>query len=201
MLPTPNDLEKLKTIFHDYRFFWDDWSIYKYNGLSETDIYVINVFIFKDFTFILDDMPMFYFKKEVIQKIIAKLKRGQKVFKRWIFGSFYPSLLKISIDYLLYNDKTYCYIIEDKNYNKGHTVFVESNVDEHKIKTDILKILKEFDFKTLNDLIVNFERNFYCKKHVFLNVSKLLNTSKKKVKFPFPGKMACYQLSPTPISV
>ncbi len=78
-----NALDDLKLIFNSYSQLWETWRIYKFNNLTEEDIYLVEVYRLKKFIANFDDLLMFYSRPKFIESITEKLNLGLREFQKW----------------------------------------------------------------------------------------------------------------------
>ena len=128
------NLNKLRTVFKPYSYFWHDWEYYKFNGLTQEDIYFLNIFRIKNFTMNIEDSLMFYFRKEIIEGIIQKLENTLLIFKNWVVKEWQKSL---------------CIKALDGNFLEFYT----SKLDKLLLERELINILNEFNRNTLSEIV------------------------------------------------
>jgi hypothetical protein len=92
----PKILNALKQNFSPYAPFWDEWKKYRYNGLSDLDIYALDIHIKNDFLAEITDLVMFYNQRQLLASLTKKLNRGYVRYQDWLIREFRYSVIQFA---------------------------------------------------------------------------------------------------------
>lgn len=91
-----HQLKLLKKVFRQYSPFWTEWCDNKLNSLSDTDKYIISVFVQNEFKIASEEITMFYNRKAVIASLIEKLKADFDEFQNWAIVEYQFNLINLA---------------------------------------------------------------------------------------------------------
>jgi hypothetical protein len=135
-------LNDLKHNFSPYAPFWSEWANYKYSGLTNRDIYLINFHILNKFKINTDNSSMFYNRKTAIVRVTKKLQINYPEFQEWAILEFQFALLKLQGNGL----------IEE---------FSEIEIQKLNIDDELKKILFLFKCKTLHKMFSMYSEKLF----------------------------------------
>lgn len=170
------ELEKLKTDFEHYYPFWDEWAGYKFNGLNEMDIYIINIFKSNSFKITHDDALMFYFQETMILEISNKLKRTYSEFQHWLITRFQTYLVQ-----MILLEESENYLLESKKQDSLRVDTVPlCKMNSFTIEEIILITLQKFKVRSLKEIVEGFSENEFRHPDVFKNIIGFMTWNIKK---------------------
>lgn len=167
-------LLELKKSFENLSPFWFDWVQYKYNGLDEIDVYIIETFRKKEFKFNLDNSTMFYYRKNIIENIIEKFEGSYPEFQDWVIVKFQILLLNI-----LTEENTNSTEFESLNIQ----FFDDKEINTLFLEDEIKVALLSFKCKTIKEILERFSDTGFKEKIIFqniLNFHKIIKELKRK---------------------
>jgi hypothetical protein len=145
---TTLNLHALKQLYDLHAPFWNDWLNYKYCGLNNKDIYVLNQHIKNNFELGADDKLMFYNHESEIIQVTEKLRTNYKDYQEWAIKKFQFAVIKDCLK----NEF-------EINYNKAIT---ELTIDQN-----LQQILLRFNVNTINELFSNYTDQLFTDKVAF----------------------------------
>lgn len=146
-------LQDLKRSFLQYIAFYHEWSIYKYSGLNELDLYMLKVHFENNFEVDSDNLIMFYNNPVEIKKLTKKLDENYTFFQEWLILKFQMEVLKLAGDMPL-----------ELFFNTSFYVSSDESFYPTRISNDLLLILKKFGHRNFSMLFqCNSEKDFMKK--------------------------------------
>jgi hypothetical protein len=176
------ELEKLNGCFSKYSALWTDWAQYKFNGLTETDIYIVTILKERDFKCTLDDMLMFYFKGSTIAAITQKLKHTYPEFKHWAISRFYLRLVTLSDSFNSISDSKKSQLSFGREDFFKVDAFLKSDISLLSLQKNVKDALLIFGYKTLNEMVLKSSENNFKSRTMFDKVIRF-HAEIKKTKY------------------
>jgi len=133
-------LKELQKSFQPYSVLWDQWTKYSLCGLTEEDIYIIQVQLSNKFTFTHYDLVMFYNKPDKILQIVQKLDSNYSEFQEWATRKFLGWIIQMAL-------------------RQGVHSFLEKPIIFLNLSNDLKKCVLSFGFETLKELVENCNDN------------------------------------------
>ncbi|MGZ3751149.1 MAG: hypothetical protein ACXVAU_07735 [Mucilaginibacter sp.] len=92
-------LVELKAAYDPYKPLWPEWTRFRRCGLTQDEIYAIEIHLRNDFKALMDEPVMFYNRTTFLKKLTLKLKDQYAAFRKWAIDGFMSSLIYIGIKY------------------------------------------------------------------------------------------------------
>jgi len=128
---------------------WDEWLLYKGEKyITQEELYALDVYAKNNFNILKQELVMFYYKSEVIEQILLKLKTSKKEFKEWVLDRWMFSLLKIGLE----NDLT---------------ILVETPIDALNICEELKISLRKFKKKSLGEIFDSYNNKGFMEDYRF----------------------------------
>jgi hypothetical protein len=132
----------LKRYYLLYVPLWEQWATYKFNGLTEEDVYLVNAHILTNFSTHSNDV-MFYNKPDKIKSVCEKLKSNYPTFQEKIVNKFQVYLINLSAP-------------------ENLTSFLNTLIADLNISAELKSKLLIFNCKTVSELILTYsDKDFY----------------------------------------
>jgi len=163
-------LKELQESYKPYASFWEEWKEYKFNGLTTTDIYMIEVQIENNFTIQINDFVMFYNQLESLRSLTIKLKTNYVEFKEWLVMKFQFAVMKFADGIPL-----------DLFFRIPLIVFYKMLPDYKTLSPDLIKILEKFNCQTLHEIfLLHSDKDFRNNRNfpIVVEFQMLLNIEK-----------------------
>jgi len=160
-------LQDLKRSFLKYIAFYHEWSIYKYSGLNELDIYMLKIHFEKNFEVDNDDLIMFYNNPIEIKKLTKKLNENYTSFQEWLILNFQIEVLKLA------GDMPLDVFLETSFFTSSEGSFYPT-----RISNDLSLILRKFGCRNFSMLFRCNSKMDFMKKEKFEVVIEFMNVLK-----------------------
>lgn len=170
MYPKSQELKKLGRNFQMYFSFWNEWSLYKFNGLSETDIYIINVLSKRNFKYTLDDMLMFYFRTKTVKELTEKLEKNYPAFKEWLITKFQVSLSSLAAKYDLEPKYNRSLLLYENRQSRNIQACLSKKIEYLFLNEDLKQVLLQFGFESLGELVETYSDDDFKRDDIFKTV-------------------------------
>ena len=156
---------ELKQNSKPYIQFWESWIKSDSCFLNETEIKIIERYVFKDFDLGGTMLLAFKLKNQlsIIEKLNEKLKIEFIKYKDWVIFSFLCGIIKIA-------------------ENGGKKQFMETPINELDILNEIKIEFRKLHVNTIQDFFVKYSEDDLYKPEIFQSISEIKgHLSSKKV--------------------
>jgi hypothetical protein len=153
-------LNQLKESFGLYLPFWMEWKEYEFNGLTATEIYMIEVQAKNNFKNNMDDSFMFYNQLDTLKNLIHKLSENFEEFQDWLIIKFQFSIVKFSQGINL-------------------ELFYKIPIAELQLPQILIQNLQEFNCKNLEELFAKYSDKDFRNPTEFKTIKEFLKNEKR----------------------